>query len=100
MAKNDKYSYNEIPNLQEDWAHDTRNGKKYAGQSVQAFIKKYLTIASDNKAQKVGALYFDTQNMLLYTFRTSDDRQKFIENGDISLILSVENFIFPELKRS
>ena len=40
MAKKNNLSYNEIPNMAEDWSLDPRNGFKYSGESVQKFIKK------------------------------------------------------------
>lgn len=94
MARKDQFSYNDIRNLDEDWMKDDRNNKQYSGQSVQKFIKGYLSIASNNKETKVGAIYFDTPNMKLYTFKTQEDRDAFIENGDISLVLSVEDIVF------
>lgn len=91
---NNKYSDNNIQNLGEDWSLDERNGKPYSGRAVQAFIKTYLSMASNNKETKVGAVYFDTQAMKLYTFKTQDDRQKFLNDGDSSVILSVEDVVF------
>ena len=50
MARNDKYSYNDIPNMQTDWAKDPANGKQFSGESVQKFIKGQLTSLGEDIA--------------------------------------------------
>ncbi len=92
--REDLYSYNDIRNLSEDWILDERNGKPYSGESVQRFIKTYCQKSVDNEQTKMGAVYFDTAVMKLYTFRTEQDRDDFILNGDESLILSSQDVVF------
>lgn len=46
MARNDKYSYNKITDIEQDWGRDPSNGKKYAGEVVQEFIKEQLIKAN------------------------------------------------------
>ena len=57
-----KKSYNEIPNLDEDWGLDPRNGLKYSGASVQKFIKKQLSQID----QKVGHMTYETGKIQIY----------------------------------
>lgn len=45
MARNDKYSYNKITSFETDWDRDPTNGKHYAGEVVQEFIKEQVVIA-------------------------------------------------------
>ena len=92
--REDLYSYNDIRNLSEDWTLDERNGKPYSGESVQKFIKTFCQMSVDNEQTKVGAIYFDTQAMKLYAFKSEEDRQAFVENGDVSLILGVQDVVF------
>lgn len=42
MAKKTTISYNDIPNFDEDWQNDSRNGKPYSGESVQRFLKSEI----------------------------------------------------------
>lgn len=51
-------SYNEIPDLNEDWGFDKRNELKYSGESVQAFIKKMIReVMADTKTKYGGVTY-------------------------------------------
>lgn len=86
-------SYNEIQNLNEDWGLDTRNGNPYSGQSVQAFIKKYLTMANEHNESKVGDAYFDPSENLQYLFNSTEDKLAWI-NGDTSVSVKVCPFEF------
>ena len=89
-----RVSENKIPNLNADWGNDETNNLPYSGKAVQDFIKKYCKITEENNDTKVGETYFDTANMKFYTFRTTEDKEEFIQNGDISLVLSVQDIIF------
>lgn len=59
-------SYNEIPNLSEDWGLDPRNGLPYAGQSVQEFIKKTIREMMSEIGGKFGGVGFDGGTMRFY----------------------------------
>lgn len=65
MARNNKYSYNKITSLSQDWSHDTSNGKQYAGEVVQEFIKEQLTDLGNADTEIKGRLddveSFDSQ---------------------------------------
>lgn len=87
-------STNKIPNLSADWGMDETNGLPYSGDSVQEFLKTYCQKSVDNEQNKMGAFYFDTAAMKFYTFRTQEDRDSFISNGDSSLILSSQDIVF------
>lgn len=87
-------STNKIPNLSADWGMDETNGLPYSGTSVQEFLKTYCQKSVDNEQNKMGAFYFDTAAMKFYTFRTQEDRDSFISNGDSSLILSSQDIVF------
>lgn len=79
MAKNKKLSYNEIPNLQEDWGLDPRNGLKYSGQSVQAFIKRFLQLTDLNDKEKASRIGF--KNMTVFLFASAEDKAEWQNNG-------------------
>lgn len=89
-----KLSDNKIPDLGADWSKDETNGLPYAGWAVQEFLKSYCQKAADNEQNKMGAVYFDTAAMKFYTFRSSDDRDRFIETNEPSLILGVQDVVF------
>lgn len=72
-------SYNEIPDLQEDWGIDPRNGLKYSGRSVQTFIKKYLSIANINDKEKASKIGF--KNMTVFLFASAEDKSEWQNNG-------------------
>ena len=59
-------SYNEIPNLSEDWGLDPRNGLPYAGQSVQEFIKKTIREMMAEIGGKHGDVDFDGGTLRFY----------------------------------
>lgn len=60
MARNDKYSYNKITSMETDWSLDTSNGKEYAGEVVQEFIKKQL-IGLGNADEALGGRLDDVE---------------------------------------
>lgn len=50
--RNNKYSYNTIPNLNADWGDDPTNGhKQFAGEMVQDFIKRQITRLDNTDAE-------------------------------------------------
>ena len=87
QERKDNLSYNQIPDLQEDWGLDPRNGLKYSGQSVQAFIKKYLTITNQNKDEKAARIGF--RDMTMYLFANARDKEEWENNGVSTWIDSV-----------
>ena len=89
-----KVSDNKIPNLSADWGKDEKNGLPYAGWAVQEFLKGFCQKSVDNEQNKMGAFYFDTAAMKFYTFRNEEDRDNFMSNGDISLVLSSQDIVF------
>ena len=89
-----KVSDNKIPNLSADWGKDETNGLPYSGASVQEFLKGFCQKSVDNEQNKMGAFYFDTAAMKFYTFRNEEDRDNFMSNGDISLVLSSQDIVF------
>lgn len=94
-----KVSENKIPNLSADWGKDETNGLPYSGASVQEFLKGYCQKSVDNEQNKMGAFYFDTAAMKFYTFRTQEDRDSFLSNGDVSLIMSSQDIVFGGTQR-
>lgn len=94
LKSSNDISPNKIPNLSADWGMDETNGLPYSGASVQEFLKTYCQKSVDNEQNKMGAFYFDTAAMKFYTFRTQEDRDNFISNGDSSLILSSQDIVF------
>lgn len=59
-------SYNEIPNLQEDWGYDKKNGLPYSGQSVQDFIKKMISQNINDIGMKYGAVSYESGAIRFY----------------------------------
>lgn len=59
-------SYNEIPNLQEDWGYDKKNGLPYSGQSVQDFIKKMIGQTINDIGMKYGAVSYESGAIRFY----------------------------------
>lgn len=92
MAENKKLSYNEIPNMQEDWGLDPRNGMKYSGKSVQSFIKRNLN-------EKAGPSWFDPSTNSIHTFRNDEDKLAYLDTGDASLILYTTTLNFSGTMR-
>lgn len=87
-------SYNEIPNLQEDWGLDPRNGLKYSGRSVQNFIKKGIKTAQDAYNEKAGDFIFDSQSNTLLVFRNTEEKELWLETNDSSLVKETVPFNF------
>ena len=69
--KKDK-SYNDIRTLDEDWGYDDREELPYSGQSIQTFIKKYLSLSAINDKEKASKVGF--KNMTMYLFATAEDK--------------------------
>lgn len=59
-------SYNEIPDLQEDWGYDKKNGLPYSGQSVQDFIKKMIGQTINDIGMKYGAVSYESGAIRFY----------------------------------
>lgn len=84
MARKSNFSYNDIRDLNEDWALDDRNGLKYSGESVQAFIKSQLR-------GKVGVFYYDADNNRYMVFADEESRDLYLSDPQqyASLLLGV-----------
>lgn len=82
-------SYNEIPDLSEDWGLDTRNGLPYSGKSVQDFIKKEIRKVLQGLDNKFGSVSFEGNRLVFY------DEEGGLQVGSVafsgtSYIVSVE----------
>lgn len=65
MAK-ETISYNEIPDLNEDWSHDKRNGLPYSGSSVQNFLRSQLSNAISAIRGKYGSVVYEGGRINFY----------------------------------
>lgn len=77
MAKKKNLSYNDIPNMQEDWMLDPRNGFKYSGESVQKFIKERIS-------SKMGYFHYDTASNRYLCFADEESKDKYLENPTLT----------------
>ena len=77
MAKKKNLSYNDIPNMQEDWSLDPRNGFKYSGESVQRFIKENLN-------SKMGYFYYDTASNRYLVFSSEETKNQYVDNPSLT----------------
>ena len=59
-------SYNEIPDLNEDWSHDKRNGLPYSGSSVQNFLRSQLSNAISSLRGKYGSVVYEGGRINFY----------------------------------
>lgn len=59
-------SYNEIPDLNEDWSHDKRNGLPYSGSSVQNFLRSQLSNAISALRGKYGSVVYEGGRINFY----------------------------------
>ena len=65
MAK-ETISYNEIPDLNEDWSLDKRNGLPYSGSSVQNFLRSQLSNAISALRGKYGSVVYEGGRINFY----------------------------------
>ena len=86
MAKSKKLSYNEIPNLDEDWSLDPRNGFKYSGDSVQKFIKAEIIKANSIANEKIKAFHWDVSTLTMYGFTSDERKEAYLDTNDSSYI--------------
>ena len=77
MAKNKNLSYNDIPDKNEDWGLDPRNGFKYSGESVQKFIKETFN-------SKMGYFYYDTSSNRYLVFADEASKNEYVENPTLT----------------
>lgn len=77
MAKNKNLSYNDIPDKNEDWGLDPRNGFKYSGESVQKFIKETFD-------SKMGYFYYDTSSNRYLVFADEASKNEYVENPTLT----------------
>lgn len=59
-------SYNEIPDLNEDWSLDKRNGLPYSGSSVQNFLRSQLSNAISSLRGKYGSVVYEGGRINFY----------------------------------
>lgn len=52
-------SYNEIPDLNEDWSLDKRNGLPYSGSSVQNFVRSQIRSVANSLGGKYGSVVYE-----------------------------------------
>ena len=77
MAKNKNLSYNDIPDKNEDWGLDPRNGFKYSGESVQKFIKETFD-------SKMGYFHYDTSSNRYLAFADEASKNEYVENPTLT----------------
>ena len=77
MAKNKNLSYNDIPDKNEDWGLDPRNGFKYSGESVQKFIKETFD-------SKMGYFHYDTSSNRYLVFADEASKNEYVENPTLT----------------
>lgn len=84
--KNKNLSYNEIPNKEEDWGLDPRNGLKYSGESVQRYIKGELQ-------NRMGTLHYDESNERYLAFADNEDKEAYLADpeNNATLVLAAWN---------
>lgn len=75
MAQNKHLSYNDIPDLNADWKEDVTNGKPYAGESVQRFIKKTFN-------GKAGDFFYDADTSKYLVFADADARELYLSDRE------------------
>ena len=63
MARNSKYSYNDIPDVNTDWTRDPSNDKPYSGESVQKFIRGKLSDHETRIGGKVSGVVVNNQEV-------------------------------------
>ncbi len=91
----DEKSYNDIRDLDEDWALDDRNNLPYSGKSVQKFIKKGITAAEEGRDRRAGAAYYDIENFTTYYFKDEETKLKWLAEGrNEDLVLFSTEFVF------
>lgn len=81
-----KINNNEIPDFQTDWGDDG-HGLQYSGARVQEFIKKYLVLGNTANQERWGTALFDVTSYSLIGFKDEDNKAKYLETGDKSLIV-------------
>lgn len=81
-----KINNNEIPDFQTDWGDDG-HGFQYSGARVQEFIKKYLVLGNTANQERWGTALFDVTSYSLIGFKDEDNKAKYLETGDKSLIV-------------
>lgn len=87
MAKEEK-SYNEIPDLNESWSLDKRNGLPYSGLSVQKFVRNQLQGLNNGIADKFGAVTYEGGKIKFYSEDGGTELQSITITGT-SYVVSV-----------
>ena len=88
MAQNKHLSYNDIPDLNADWSVDVTNGKPYAGESVQRFIKKTFN-------GKAGDFFYDADTSKYLVFADADARELYLSDREEYASLLIGAFDAP-----
>ena len=70
----------EIINIQEAW-------EGHSGLEVEGFVKRYLSLGNIANEERWGAALFDQQEMAFVGFKDEDDKAKYRETRDESLIV-------------
>lgn len=70
----------EITNIQEAW-------EGHSGSEVEGFVKRYLSLGNIANEERWGAALFDQQDMTFVGFKDEDDKARYIETRDESLIV-------------
>lgn len=70
----------EITNIQEAW-------EGHSGSEVEGFVKRYLSLGNIANEERWGAALFDQQEMAFVGFKDEDDKAKYRETRDKSLIV-------------
>ena len=85
-----KYSENPILSSDVNWNEpDPQNGLKWSGKSIREFQQRKNKETEHNTATKFGAEYYVPGTLIKYNFANEEDKAKWLESGDSSLILSI-----------
>lgn len=81
--RKDDLSYNDIPDLNEDWGMDPRNGFQYSGESVQKFLKNKIQEAKETADEKIRAFHWEVSSLTMYGFTSEERKQLYLDTGDV-----------------
>lgn len=80
--RRDDLSYNDIPDFNEDWGLDPRNGFQYSGESVQKFLKEKIQESQSTADEKIQAFHWDVSVLTMYGFTSEERKQLYLDTGD------------------
>ena len=86
MAKHSNY---DIPDLNSDWANNPTDHLPQSGDQVQRFIRNQLGVS-------IGAAWFNSENSMLYFFRSVEDRDAYVQDptAHADLVISTTRLDF------